>query len=130
MTLTTALLSLFLTVDPTGIWVEKAQLSCADGSEVTPEKPILEFEFLPDRQLTVTWLPFEIYKDYWADYQVDESSGEILVTLLGGNYIPPDFDGSGRVVWEGDGFRLEGLWLGTPYGGTAPANCGHRFGRR
>jgi hypothetical protein len=102
--------------------------TCAD-LVVEPRYPIGELHFLADGSFSVTWIPFEIYLDYWGSYTFDPATGEISLTIENGNWIPPDFrlfDGP-RFRVEGGVLSLDGLWLGTPFGGDPGIRCGHRF---
>jgi hypothetical protein len=111
-----------------GVWREEAQLDCASGAEIAPASPIGEVVFKADGTFSVTWVPFEIYQDYWGSYAFDLARGKLELTIAGGNYVPPDLDGSGRFALDAAGqLLLTDLWLGTPPDGAGPANCGHRL---
>jgi hypothetical protein len=113
-----------------GFWREEAQLACDSGAEVVPEEAIEELIFFADGTFSVTWFPFESYKDYWGTYTFDLAQGALELTVTGGNTIPLDVDGEGRVAVEATGrLILTELWLGTPSMGSGPPNCGHRFVR-
>jgi hypothetical protein len=111
-----------------GTWQEEAQFVCDTGEEIVPERPIRELRFGADGSFSVTWEPFEIYKDFWGTYAYDMGQGTLDLVVTGGNYIPDDIDGSGSLLFDGEGhFVLRDLWLGSPFDATGPANCGHRF---
>ncbi len=113
-----------------GNWIEETQYACDTGEEVTPEEQIRELQFRADGSFSVTWMPFEIYRDYWGSYQYNAEQGTLDLTIVAGNYVPEDMDGSGS--WEVDQegqLVLWDIWLGTPYGGSGMAKCGHRFVR-
>jgi len=112
-----------------GVWHEDVQFDCA-GGEVTPEERIGELRFKADGTFSVTWAPFEIYRDYWGAYAVDPATGGIILTVEGGNHAPEDLDGEGTMRFDESGrLVLDGVWLGTPHGGSATPGCGHRFVR-
>jgi hypothetical protein len=111
-----------------GIWRAEAQLSCDTGAEVIPQEAIEELIFFADGTFTVTWFPFESYKDYWGTYTFDLAQGTLELAVTGGNSIPPDVDGEGRFALDATGLVLE-LWLGTPSTESGPPDCGHRFVR-
>jgi hypothetical protein len=111
-----------------GRWREDKQFACGTGDEVAPEQTIEEIIFWADGTLWVTWLPFEIYIDYWGTHAF-ASDAALTITPESGNYIPPDVDGTGTFALEGDALVLRDLWLGSPNRGTQPANCGHRLTR-
>jgi hypothetical protein len=112
-----------------GIWREAAQLTCGSGTEITPAEAIEELMFFADGTFTVTWFPFESYKDYWGTYAFDLSQGTLKLAVTGGNSIPPDRDGEGRIALQATGLVLSELWLGTPSMESGSPNCGHRFVR-
>jgi hypothetical protein len=111
-----------------GYWSEESQFACGTGEEVLPEEPIRELAFRADGTFSVTWMPFEIYRDYWGTYEYDLAEGTLDLVVNGGNYVPDDVDGSGSFSFDEQGRLILGdIWLGSPYGGTDSANCGHRF---
>jgi hypothetical protein len=113
-----------------GIWREQAQTTCDTSEEVVPEERIGELRFDADGTFSVTWAPFEIYRDYWGSYQFDAALGTLELEAEGGNYVPEDVDGSGSyVIDEEGGLLLQDMWLGTRWEGAGAPNCGHRFGR-
>lgn len=113
-----------------GLWREEAQLACGTGEEVVPEKPIGELRFGADGRFAVTWMPFEIYVDYRATYAFDLDQGTLDLSIAGGSYVPDDVDGSGFFSLDEEGHLiLRDMWLGSPWGETGSANCGHRFVR-
>ncbi len=111
-----------------GYWQEEAQLTCGDGTEVTPALPIEELVFAVDGTFAVTWMPFESYVDYWGAYVVDIEQGKLELTVTNGNNVPADIDGSGRISLDAAGrLTLTEMWLGVPQSGRDPSHCGHRF---
>jgi hypothetical protein len=111
-----------------GTFSEAAQLSCADESELAPEQSIGELRFLADGSFNVTWIPFEVYVDYWGIYEHDVGTGALSLFTTGGNFIPDDVDGEGTFEVDPQGhLLLKDMWLGTPQGGSNTPNCGHRF---
>ena len=75
-----------------GYWREEAQFACGSGEAISPETHIEEFRFKADGSFSVTWFPFELYKDYWGDYEFDLTTGELTMVVDSGNYIPEDLD--------------------------------------
>ncbi len=113
-----------------GRWEERAQLTCVDGKEAVPEKRILDFILKDDRSFSVTWLPFEVYRDYWGTYEYDPKTGKISLHVKGGNYIPPDLKLEGLLtIVDGKKLVLKGLRLGRPRDSKDPVRCGHVFTR-
>jgi hypothetical protein len=112
-----------------GTWREEAQIVCEGEDEVIPHEPIEELRFFADGRVNVTWTPFETYVDYWGTYTFSDD-GAIELVITDGNYIPDDFDGTGRFTISEEGsLLLKDMWLGSPQYGEDAANCGHRFGR-
>jgi hypothetical protein len=113
-----------------GIWREEAQLACDTFEDVVPEERIGELRFDADGSFSVTWMPFEIYRDYWGSYRFDLERQTLDLANAGGNYVPEDVDGSGSFLIDDQGrLVLKDMWLGTPHGGSGVAHCGHRFAR-
>ena len=103
--------------------------SCPGAGEMTPETPIQEVIFEADGRFSVTWTPFELYKDYWGTYQFDLGTGAITLTITGGNDVPGDFLSlSPTFSREGSTLHLEGIWLGRE--GLELSRCGYRFETR
>jgi len=113
-----------------GFWGEEAQFACGTEEEVVPEKRIMELHFRANGTFSVTWTPFEVYKDYWGTYTYDLEKGSLELVATDGNYIPDDMDGSGSFSFEQGRLILRDIWLGRPRDGRGLANCGHRFKRR
>jgi len=132
-----------LVIDPlpqpwAGLWTETSRLACASpgkagGPDPTPadKAPLIrDFMLGEDGTFTVTWFPFERYKDYWGTYIVDRKTGAVTFTVTGGNQVPgkeADLNGTLQVEPTG-GLVLSDLYLGAPSGSTPPRACGHRFG--
>ncbi len=113
-----------------GLWREEAQLVCGRGTEIIPEEPIGELRFGADGSFAATWMPFEISVDYRGMYAYDLTRGTLDLVVEGGSYVPDDVDGSGFFSVDEEGrLILRDMWLGSPWGGTGSANCGHRFVR-
>ena len=98
------------------------------GAERTPESPIYELWFAADHQVRVTWMPFELYVDYWGTYTYDLDTGAFSIDVEGGNYVPTDIDGDGTFSIDADGkLQLHDIWLGTPRDSAVAPACGHLF---
>jgi hypothetical protein len=113
-----------------GFWQEAAQLACDTGAEFVPEVPIGELVFEADGTFSVTWVPFEIYKDYWGTYVFDLAQATLELTVDGGNHVPSDLDLSGSFRFDDQGrLLLTDIWLGEPGSAAAAGEraCGHRF---
>jgi len=112
-----------------GYWREAARLPCGGGPEIDPPDRINELVFHADGRIQVTWNPFEIYVDYWGQYQYEVGSGALTITGVAGNYVPTDLDGDGTATVTGTDLVLADMWLGTSSTGTGAPACGHRFTR-
>ena len=111
-----------------GMWEKEAQFECDSGKEANPPQLIRELRFGADGSFSVTWVPFEVYRDYWGSYTYDLEQGTFELTVAGGNYVPRDVDGSGRFSIDDRGrLNLNEMWLGSPRDSKTPPNCGHRF---
>ncbi|XBQ15785.1 MAG: hypothetical protein ABL308_12610 [Oceanicaulis sp.] len=94
----------------TGRWRQEDSACAAQGAE-----PIRELIFEGDGEFSVTWTPFETYKDYWGRYTYDPASGALTLEPESGNQIPGDIK-NGTVVLSEDGatLTLETASFGTP----------------
>ncbi|HXT23107.1 MAG TPA: hypothetical protein VN923_20325 [Thermoanaerobaculia bacterium] len=112
-----------------GVWREAERVPCA-GAKPAAAPLIQEFALLEDGTFTVTWHPFERYKDYWGTYTVDRKTNVIRFTVDGGNFVPKGLDLAGTISFPTTGQMLLGdLYLGAPSDATGiAAACGHRFG--
>jgi hypothetical protein len=111
-----------------GNWHEDVEFACGSGKEVKPAEEILELIFTADRSFSVTWHPFEVYRDYAGKYEFDLASGRLDLTIEGGNYVPTDFDGSGTFKVDDQGrLVFTDIWFGQPSSTKVTAACGHRF---
>jgi hypothetical protein len=115
---------------------DPSDLGCAasaacPSTEVAADSPIMELLFDADGSFSVTWMPFEVYVDYWGTYTYDRSTGTVLLHVEGGNYVPPDVQvGPGKFSVAGGSLHLEGIWLGSSRD-VAPVTgrCGQTFQR-
>lgn len=110
-----------------GRWHEVAQLGCGGKAAPSEFEPIAELELGAAGGFSVTWHPFESYRDYWGSYQVDAAKRTVKLKIEGGNYTPSDFQGDGKFVREGPKLKLFDLWLGGSRGFSRRPACGHVF---
>lgn len=110
-----------------GTFQEIAQIDCKNAMESAPEPAMQELWFHADGTFSATWMPFETYFDYWGTYAFDVAKGTLDLTVDGGNYVPPDVDGSGTFRFDGDELVLEDMWLGAAQAFTGKPACGHRL---
>jgi hypothetical protein len=97
------------TEDPlVGYWRQRHE-ECAASA------PIYELVFAADGRFSVTWLPFETYKDYWGRWRHDRATDRLDLTVEGGNYIPTDLETSGVIHLDGNALTFEQISLGSPH---------------
>lgn len=121
-----ALISTASTSPLVGTWREVGQLTCG-GQEIEPSAPFEELIFHANGRFSLTWFPFELYQDYWGTYHYRPETGDLTLTIEGGNYLPDGTDMNGRAVFPTiDRLRLEELFLGYPlnHDSETPV-CGH-----
>lgn len=109
-----------------GTW-RQTGATCPDG--VMPP-PIQELVFDATGRFSVTWTPFEVYKDYWGTYRFDAADKAFSAEVEGDNQRPANLDLSGTASVSGNELTLEDLWLGDPSQMAAAASrCTYRFVR-
>ena len=88
-----------------------------------------EIEFTESGHFSVTYNPFETYRDYWGTYSFDAATGALAMKVTGGNYQPDGLDLEGTVRFEPDGrLVLDGVYLGQPPGLRPAGPCRYIFG--
>jgi hypothetical protein len=93
----------------TGRWGQ-IEIDCPNGP--APTEPVRELEFDAMGGFSVTYLPFETYKDFWGKARFDAAGRRMELTIEAGNYRPAGailsgpayLDDQGRLVL--DGFHL------------------------
>jgi len=116
-----------------GRWRQVGKAECGGAAVAADTMGIQELIIRPTGQFSVTWLPFESYKDYWGRYEYDRATGRLAMRVEGGNRVPPGIDLDGRATVEGGRLVMRDIWLGTP--STAPdapaggPSCTISFGR-
>lgn len=106
-----------------GTWRQTSS-SCAGG------EPVRELVFKAGGRFSLTWMPFESYRDYWGIYSFDPATGAFSAQIESGNRRPAHLDLVGSASFEGDILILDDLWLGDPARMSAEAErCTYRFVR-
>lgn len=77
-----------------GFWSQNTQ-------ECDPDSIIRKLVFNADGTFSVTWEPFEVYKDYWGDYTFDTQSGQLTLDVKSGNVDVLDLS-SGTVKFQAE----------------------------
>lgn len=115
-----------------GYWHEVAQLDCESGAEIpVEEQGISEIYFGADGEFSVTWRPFEAYKDYWGPYFFDPERGLLHMQVFGSNFLPEQHGPHGHFELTDNGdLILRDMWLGQWVDDPDVAHCGHRLARR
>ncbi|MBA4227828.1 MAG: hypothetical protein C0456_14465 [Hyphomonas sp.] len=90
-----------------GKWAQPEDTCAEAGAE-----PVRELIFHPDGTFSLTWTPFEIYKDYWGTYTFE--AGVLTLIPDGGNHIPGDASLSGRVEVDSGALQLAPAVFGSP----------------
>src|SRR5215469_15408839 len=96
-----------------GYWQEKSRFGCSAQKETSSLQPIRELEFKAKGWFSVTWVPFEVYRDYWGSYNADNSSRVLSLKIEEGNCVPKDFQGAGKFkLVDKNTLELTGVYLG------------------
>jgi hypothetical protein len=103
-----------------GTWGQSAAAGC-EGLE-----PVRELQFGAER-FSVTFTPFETYKDYWGTYRFDPATGALHMNVEGGNSIPGGLDLDGVARIEEGHLVLEQMFLGDRRGQRPAAGCLYKF---
>ena len=104
-----------------GYW-RQVSVVCPDGR--TPTDPVQELDFGDAALYSVTFVPFETYKDYWGQARFDLEAGTIAFTSEGGNFKPPGLDLNGTVALEGGRLKIGDVWFGDRTPGAPPPSTG------
>lgn len=92
-----------------GRW-RQAETDCGVAIDVR------ELEFRADGWFSVTWRPFETYRDYSGRWSFNQGTRELELVIEGGNNRPTDFMGHGRITLSGGSLHLGEISLGSAYG--------------
>lgn len=92
-------------------------------------EPVRELVFAPGNHFSVTFRPFETYKDYWGSYSFEPATGTLRLNVENGNNVPPGLDLEGHAELDAGGrLILEGFYLGSVQPSPAPsADCRYTF---
>jgi hypothetical protein len=89
-------------------------------------EPVRELEFRPENGFSVTFTPFETYRDYWGSYAWDPDTGRIRLTVVGGNFVPGNLDLEGEAELKDGRLRLKDVFLGSR-DGAPRTGCTYLF---
>ena len=90
-------------------------------------EPVRELEFHNENRFSVTFRPFESYRDYWGTYIFDAATGALRMTVEGGNFVPPGLDLDGRAELVSGRLVLSDMYLGSREAQPPPGSCTYRF---
>lgn len=89
-----------------------------------------ELSFDDAGRFSVTWQPFESYKDYWGHYAYDPATGRIVLKVEGGNSLPGNGRWEGRVALTADGGLIfDQVAFGSADGAPFIGSCRTEFRR-
>lgn len=111
----------------TGRW-SQIEIDCGDAHP--PREPVRELEFDALGGFTVTYMPFETYRDYWGQAAFVAAEERLTLTMTGGNATPSDpiLNGAARIDSEGR-LILDGFNLGEREPTERPGPCRYTFSR-
>jgi hypothetical protein len=104
----------------TGRYSQRSLEGCHAGD------PVGELEFMPGNRFSVTYRPFESYRDYWGSYSFDPATRRLVLKPEGGNFVPPFVDLEGEAELVEGRLVLKDMFLGSR---DAPpqSGCTYRF---
>ena len=80
--------------------------------EITKSKDSIEELHLHSKGISITYNPFETYKDYWGAYDLREQKTKIHLTVAGGNRLPDFKEVTGNFTQIGsDLLTIKGIAL-------------------
>jgi hypothetical protein len=96
----------------TGYWKQDS-ITCTGEN---PSEPVRELEFTADGAFSVTYLPFETYRDYWGQAAYEADTNLLALSVTGGNQIPVLATLTGEASFLADGkLVLDGFFLSSPH---------------
>jgi hypothetical protein len=105
-----------------GTWRQTAELDCfsslppgTPGLEWQPVQPIQELFFSADGTYSVTWVPFEVYRDYAGPYTFNLDRKTIILGQQYSNASVTNFRAQGQFEirpTDPPQLVLKGMWLG------------------
>jgi hypothetical protein len=104
----------------TGRYAQRSLEGCSAA------EPVRELEFRPENRFSVTFLPFETYRDYWGTYAWDADTGRLRLAVEGGNFVPPNLDLEGEAQLVDGRLRIRDIFLGSR-DGAPRSGCTYLF---
>ena len=109
-----------------GTWAQSGPAQCAGASDAAAE-PVRELVIRRDGRFSLTYMPFETYKDYWGTYTYDRASGALVMDVVNGNSDPLGLDLAGTAQVANGRLTLRDVWLGRAGRGAAAPTCTYVF---
>lgn len=108
----------------TGLWREKSKTCTGE----TPQDPVNELEIEDIGEFSITYFPFESYRDYWGTAVFDAKAGTLTMATTGGNRVPQGAKLSGKASITPEGqLVLDGFFLSQPQ--ATGGLCRYVFGK-
>jgi len=96
-----------------GLWRQTEQYDCGSGERIYAA-PIGELVFRASGWFSVTWTPFETYRDYVGEYSTDAAKQTLSLKITSGAFVPRIFHGQGTYkLLDDKTLELRGLYLGS-----------------
>lgn len=107
-----------------GMWHQES-IACTGE---TPTEPVREFDLSDRGEFSITYAPFESYRDFWGKADFSSAAGTLMLTTTGGNRVPSDARLSGKANLTPDGkLVLDGFFLSQPQ--TTGGLCTYTFAK-
>ena len=100
--------------------LHQAQITGCDS------EPLGEVMLQSDNHFSITFTPFETYRDYWGTYRYSPESGRLTLNVEGGNKVEQDADLDGTLRKDGDHWLFTGFNFGRSKNAAAEG-CIYRF---
>lgn len=79
--------------------------------EVTTDDEKIGELHMHSKGISITYIPFETYKDYWGEYALTKGGDRIHIEIAGGNELPGFEEASGTLKNRSDEIRITGIRL-------------------
>lgn len=112
-----------------GRWEQAQPATCSPAGQGAME-PVRDLVFQRNGEFSVTFVPFESYRDYWGRYTYDAATGALALRVEHANQPPADADLAGTARVSGGTVTMRGFWLGDPRQPRAGRTCTYVFTRQ
>ncbi len=108
----------------TGMWRQES-VTCTGE---TPSEPLRELDIKDNGEFSITYAPFESYRDFWGAADANMTAGTLAFTITGGNRVPAGAKLTGKAGLAPDGkLILDGFFLSQPE--STGGQCRYVFAR-